>query len=557
MVIRKINSVFARHGRIIFGLITIVIIISFMGFMQPGLGLSELFSNWGKKNIYGEVFGETVSRNDIIRKADRDLIVNDLIYNTGLNSYPAAGRIQANAFMNLCLLAAAERRGINASDKEIANFIFARAKFKNPKTQVFDKKLYSNYIDGDLKANGFSAGDLDIAVREYLIKSKLLDELKNSLVVTDGEIREFYKLLNEKYYVSYGIFDKAQYLKKVKVTLEEAEKYFAGDTPAIEDYIPGKSKVLLVEFKYSHPEIQKRVTKELTPKAVEEFYKNNKNLFMDFKDSKKPKIIPFDKVKGKAKKMLAARYAKKFASAKAVEFAEAAYDVVGETIGKKQRKAFEEILREFEYTATATDWFSDDAKNVAGINEKSLIREICTLREVPVSNSVVGKKAAYVAFVTDRIMPRPALFEEIKDKVIARIKQQKALEMARSQAREFVAKLQKMERPVRLKAITESEKPEFKMLESFSLMEAPRGQYGNIIGNAVRELRDGEVAPAQKIPDGALIVVLRKRILPAMSGLNKKEKKMLVNIYERQKMSVSESAFLDWLHTNCKQSKAQ
>ncbi|MCK4982086.1 MAG: hypothetical protein KAS17_04130, partial [Victivallaceae bacterium] len=76
MVIRKLNSVFARHGRIIFGVITVIIIISFMGFMQPGSSFSSLFSRWGKKNVYGEVFGETVSRNDIIEKADRDLIVN-------------------------------------------------------------------------------------------------------------------------------------------------------------------------------------------------------------------------------------------------------------------------------------------------------------------------------------------------------------------------------------------------------------------------------------------------------------------------------------------------
>ena len=36
MVIRKINSVFARHGRVLFGVITIVIVISFMGILRPG-----------------------------------------------------------------------------------------------------------------------------------------------------------------------------------------------------------------------------------------------------------------------------------------------------------------------------------------------------------------------------------------------------------------------------------------------------------------------------------------------------------------------------------------
>jgi len=552
MVIRKLNSVFARHGRVIFGVITVIIIISFMGFMNPG-GLSEIFSNWGKKNVSGEIFGETVSRNDLMEKADRDLIISDLLYNIGLNSYPAASRVQASAFSNLCLLAAGKRRGITVSNKEIADFIFDRAKFRNTKTQAFDKKLYSNYIDGDLKSNGFSASDLDLAVREHLLNSKLLDELQNSVVVTDGEVKEFYRLLNEKYYVSYGVFDKARYLKKIKVSLKEAKNYFTSYTPAMEDYIPGKSKVLLVEFKYNDAEIQKLVAKELTPEAIKDFYTKNKNLFMDFKDKKKPKTIAFAKAKTKARKILADRYAKKFASEKSSKFAEAAYDVVGETIEKKQRKAFEELLGKLKYKAIKTDWIRDDAKKIAAIEERALVREISNLREVPVSNSVAGENAAYVAFVTDRIMPQKASFEEIKDKIIDNLKEQKAIKAARSQARELVAKLQKMNAAARLKTIIGSKNPKFELVKPFALTSPPRTQYANVITGQARMLKNGEVAPSQKTPNGAIVIMLRKRILPAMKGFDKTQKNMLANMYKGQKTSVAQAAFSAWLQTKCKQ----
>ena len=156
MVIRKMNTVFARHGRLIFGVITVIIVISFMGILRPG-GLGDIFSRWGSKNAYGEIFGETVSRNDINGKSDRDLIISDLMFNAGLNNSPAAYKVQANAFSKLCLLAAAKRRGITASNKEITDFIIGRAKFRNSKTQKFDNKLYGKYIDGELKSNGFSA----------------------------------------------------------------------------------------------------------------------------------------------------------------------------------------------------------------------------------------------------------------------------------------------------------------------------------------------------------------------------------------------------------------
>ena len=36
MVIGKINTVFMKHSRILFGAISVVIIVSFLGFLTPG-----------------------------------------------------------------------------------------------------------------------------------------------------------------------------------------------------------------------------------------------------------------------------------------------------------------------------------------------------------------------------------------------------------------------------------------------------------------------------------------------------------------------------------------
>lgn len=563
MVIRKINTVFSRYGRVIFGLITVVIIIAFMDFMQPGSGLGSLFSSWGwgKKNAYGEIFGRTVTRDEVIESANRELIITDILRNSGLNSYTAANQAQAGAFMGMGLLAAAERRGISVSDKEIADFIFERAKFRNPESNTFDKKLYSSYIDGDLKANGFKAADLDAAIREYLIKDKLLDELRDSVVVTDSEIREYYKLLNEKYYVSYAVFDKAQYLDKVKVSLEDAKNYFTGYTPATEDYIPGQSKILLVEFRYDSPEIRKLAAQELTPEAVRDFYDKNPDLFQDNAQKKtgngKSGVLPFEKANAKAREILGARYAKKLASDKAAKFAEAAYDEVGEAAGKKRRKVFEDIVARFKYNAVATEWISDGADEILpGIKEPLLVREIGISREVPVSNSVVGEKAAWVAFIVDRVPPRQAIFEEVKEKITARLKEQEAVKMARSQAGEFVAKLQKMEAAARLRIVGAAKHPEFKIAEPFSLLSPPRMlPHAGLIIHTAMGLGSGEIAPPQKINDGALVVMLRKRLLPAMSGLDAKQKEMITHIYKMQKIAVAQNTFYAWLQSKCRPAK--
>ena len=51
MVIRSMNSVFHKHGRWLFGIITIIIIVSFVGFLTPGF--TSLFSGRSSSSGYG------------------------------------------------------------------------------------------------------------------------------------------------------------------------------------------------------------------------------------------------------------------------------------------------------------------------------------------------------------------------------------------------------------------------------------------------------------------------------------------------------------------------
>lgn len=523
-----------------------------MDFMQSGSAVGNFLSWFGKKNNYGEIFGNSVTPEQVMEKAGRDMIVTDLLYNIGLNSFLSAKQAEVNAFSNLSLLAAARKRGIDASNKEIADFISARPKFRDAKTGKFDDKLYSAYIDGILKINGFAAADLDLAVREYLIIAKLRDELQDGVIVTDNEIDNFYQLLNEKYYVSTCAYQQARFLKKVRATPEEAEAFFNAGTEKPEEYIPGKINILLVEFKYDAPEFKKMAEAEITAEIIEEFYHKNKNLFMKTQTGKKPVLLPLAEAGEKARQLLKQRYAKKFANAQAAKFADAVYDLVGDSEKSEQRRIFEDAVRKFNCKAVETGYFQDNVQSIGKIAEPALIREVVSLNEVPVSTAITGQEAAYVAFIVNRVMPRPAKFEEVKDKVIAKLKERKALEMARSQARELAAKLQKLDKSERLKFITGDREPKFKILEPFSRISPPRILYGNVILGMANDLKSGEVAPVKNVPDGALIAVLRKRVLPAMSGLNKQKKAELSDIYRRQKTAVAEAAFSFWLQSKCK-----
>lgn len=64
MIIKKLNTMFHKHSRWLFGGFTIVIIISFMGFLTPGQFGCDGFGS-GSGMTVGTAFGEKVTLGDL------------------------------------------------------------------------------------------------------------------------------------------------------------------------------------------------------------------------------------------------------------------------------------------------------------------------------------------------------------------------------------------------------------------------------------------------------------------------------------------------------------
>ena len=79
MVIRHINTAFMKHGRWVFAIFTIVIIISFVGFMIPGQfgfgGCTDPMSQ-----PVGRAFGEDISYREAGDAIQQIMLVNELLY---------------------------------------------------------------------------------------------------------------------------------------------------------------------------------------------------------------------------------------------------------------------------------------------------------------------------------------------------------------------------------------------------------------------------------------------------------------------------------------------
>ena len=91
MVLRSMNNIFSRHGRWLFAIITLVIIVSFVGFLTPGF--TSLFlgtGNSGANAAIGSAFGKKITRDDVRNQAERDLLQSRMDESKAVSDYNKA-----------------------------------------------------------------------------------------------------------------------------------------------------------------------------------------------------------------------------------------------------------------------------------------------------------------------------------------------------------------------------------------------------------------------------------------------------------------------------------
>ena len=204
MIIKKLNAVFHKHSRILFGIFTLIIIIAFMDFLTPGRGGCDGSNNGGQ--TVGEVYGKKVSYNDLqefyrkyaysVGRMDREM------------DWPTM-------FFLYCLNARADQLGIHVSDDEVAAEIA-----KMPQCQLngrYDQGKYREY----LKRLGCSEEDFVESVRLGLKLKKLSEYVASQVVVTPGEIESAWRDAKTELHFIEASFDNVDAPKR-----ETLKKFF-------------------------------------------------------------------------------------------------------------------------------------------------------------------------------------------------------------------------------------------------------------------------------------------------------------------------------------------
>ena len=534
MVIKKLNTFFHRNSRWLFGAFTIVIIVSFLGFLTPGtFGFGDM-SNPGSISM-GTAYGESVTYNEL-----REIGRNVSVFSEVFNGVPISRDLpNENIFIFACINRKAEKMGLTVSDKEIAALIRRAPAFQ--KNGSFDKAAYDTAVK-NLRRNGISQDDLYAACRQQLLLEKFQKELTGGISVTQGEAEELYRKLNTTYFVRVIEFPAAK-AASVKVTDAEVQKYFAGHRSAYT--IPGKVTALVAAFPYKN--YRNAAAKLATEKALKDYLAKNVKSF----ETDKIKNPKYAAVKNAVRTKFIETQSVELANKAAYDFAANAYDKLAEIPAKDKEKAFRALAAKAKVAVINAGTADFGAAAIGKVKSARLIQQLAALAgNNTVTDPIPEEDAVYIGFSRKRSMPRPAEYKEVAAKVKADCRADKASADAMKKAGAAFAEFSKAKKGTANRLFAKYKTCKFSNFD-FSLMTKRPPEAFTQAAVTVLNLNVGAFAAPMKTANGAVIVQLTRRSAADMKNFDK-EKELYTMMCRQQKMELANAALMDEFAANCR-----
>lgn len=534
MVIKKLNTFFHRNSRWLFGAFTIIIIVSFLGFLTPGtFGFGDM-SNPGSISM-GTAYGESVTYNEL-----REIGRNVSVFSEVFNGVPISRDLpNENIFIFACINRKAEKMGLTVSDKEIAALIRRAPAFR--KNGSFDKAAYDTAVK-NLRRNGISQDDLYAACRQQLLLEKFQKELTGGISVTQGEAEELYRKLNTTYFVRVIEFPAAK-AASVKVTDAEVQKYFAGHRSAYT--IPGKVTALVAAFPYKN--YRNAAAKLATEKALKDYLAKNVKSF----ETDKIKNPKYAAVKNAVRTKFIETQSVELANKAAYDFAANAYDKLAEIPAKDKEKAFRALAAKAKVAVINAGTADFGAAAIGKVKSARLIQQLAALAgNNTVTDPIPEEDAVYIGFSRKRSMPRSAEYKEVAAKVKADCRADKASADAMKKAGAAFAEFSKAKKGTANRLFAKYKTCKFSNFD-FSLMTKRPPEAFTQAAVTVLNLNVGAFAAPMKTANGAVIVQLTRRAAADMKNFDK-EKELYTMMCRQQKMELANASLMDEFAANCR-----
>ena len=566
MIITGMNRFFAKHGRIAFFLIAVVISFAFVMFMT-GQSLFDLIMQRNSRPANLVILGREVTQKERIDAVDVLLIQQVIKYpEMGLMA-SGNGRFDQMGVNNLMLRYAAEDRGIAIGNKAISEYIKSIPALQTD--GKFDSKKFNKFIDDKLKPRYFNKSDLDDAIAAQLAVEKLTKDITESVIIPEEEIKESFLNVNEKAKVQTCEFEAKSYLTSVKVDEKEAKSYFESNK---NNYMtPSAIKINYVRFEYG--KFKTAAWKQVTEKDIEKYYNDNKYLYVikeapkkvvKGEKDKKPAVTKYQELKSvssKIKTKLATEKAKELASKAANKFSDGAYDLTKDIFydikdnteaAKKCHEKFADFAKKNKKKLFNSEWIFKGDKKIKGLgNEVALIKASENLFiDNPVSENIKGDKAAFVAILLAKQEPQPENWDKVKLEVIAELKDKKMVNLAREAARNATLKLSEaLDKKEKFSDIVKKLKLKFTSLPQELTVSKPLyTKNGPLIQSTAFETKEGEVSAVKEISNGALIVYVKNKSFPSDKEFEK-QKTMFTMRYKMMKQQTIWRSYVESLNS--------
>ena len=476
MIIKKLNAVFHRHSRWLFGAFTIIIIVSFLGFLTPGtFGLESVAGGTG----VGTAYGKTVTYNDLRNTSQKMAIFVELVYGSQMRNLS-----NAEIFNQFCLLEKAVKMGLTASNKEVAELIRKAPAFQTD--GEFDAAKRQDVLK-KLRANGITEELVNESFKDQVIISKLQRELASGITVSENEIETLYRNLNAVNTVKSVKFKAvAPAAKSIKDT--EVKNFFVSN--GANYTVPGTVGAYIVEFPYSKYTKDAQAAAKVV-KLLEQFFRGS---IAQFATEKNP-APKFADVKGEVVKKFVASQSQFLARKAGYEFASAVYDESNGKDEQTQLKCFVKKANELKYKVVSAPAVKFGSDTIGKVKNAELVRQLAhSTGNSLVTNAVNGDKAVYVAIAANRKAPRKAEFKEVQAQVRKDCAEAIGKKNALAQAQKAYGELAK---------ITDTAKREAALVKlaggkvdsiSYSMVNLPESPEAYMIAQMTGSIKVGSVA---------------------------------------------------------------
>ncbi|MEA4861870.1 MAG: SurA N-terminal domain-containing protein [Victivallaceae bacterium] len=434
MVIGKINSVFAKHHRWLFGVIVMVIVVTFVFYFSTG---SIFDIHFGGNSTGIKIFDEKVSEDEFKAELRAVLIETSLDGRIGVAVFGNEEAIKEARRMvpqRLAMIAMAERRGIRVSDEDIDRALVSLFSMNGK----FDQELLNKYLANVLTPVQMTVQDLRNAMKSSLMIAALNGELAETAMFsgTKGLSGELSKVTRTVYKLSVVNFKANDYLKQAaeKITEDQLKSYYEANLKEFE--IPAEYEAVMAVLPYDSAAVTKDAAAAVSDAALEKFFNDNPLRYAD-KDNPAPQ---FATVRNRVVNDYIAAAARQLANAKANDFSDALYQGTGSGvitgIDKFRADAAKRgflLKKANRYNAKSAAVTFDDGSTVA---DPSFVNVMCgTTPQNPLTYAFSGNDGVYIGYVSE-VAPKSTLpFEDVRKQIAATLSYNAAVEIAREKAK--------------------------------------------------------------------------------------------------------------------------